>query len=354
MNVLYSVSLGLLCASLMSGPAQAETGFKDPLDVPALQIRNVESAHFSAVTAAGSRLIAVGAGGMIAISDDQGTHWTQVQAPASSDLLAVFFPTAQQGWAVGHDGLVMHSADGGNTWVKQFDGLQASQQLLAQYSAQAQSGDADAQALLDGVKLNYQDGPEQALMDVWFADALNGFVVGTFGTLFATQDGGKTWTSWMERVDNPEFLHFLAISGDGDNLYIASERGVVFKLDKATQRFVTLQTGYAGTFFAISAAHGNVVAAGLRGSVFSSADQGQSWRSIPSGTATALTGVQALADGRYLLSSVDGRLLLSDAGLKGFTSVKTQRGGRFTSVAQNGQGSAVTVGYSGVRLVELN
>ena len=31
--------------------------------------------------------------------------------PVSSDLVAVAFPTPQQGWAVGHDGVILASAD---------------------------------------------------------------------------------------------------------------------------------------------------------------------------------------------------------------------------------------------------
>lgn len=354
MSAYRAIGWCLLSACLIGNQALGANVFKDPLDVPAMQVHDVERGHFSAVTQAGKKLVAVGSGAMIAVSSDQGASWTQVQAPASSDLLALHFATPDQGWAVGHDGLVLHTCDGGLNWVKQFDGRQAARQLIERYSAQVEAGNPEAQALLDGVKLNYQDGPEQALMDVWFADAQNGFIVGTFGTLFATHDGGQTWESWMERVDNPEFLHFLAISGDADNVYIASERGIVFKLDRQQQRFTALQTGYAGSFFAINAAQGRVVAAGLRGSVYSSDDQGQSWRVVPSGINTAFTAMHLMSDGRYLLSSVDGRLMMGDAAMTGFTPVKTARGGRFSSLTQSDERSVVTAGYSGIRVVELN
>jgi hypothetical protein len=202
----------VLAAALLVGlsnPVIAQTDFIDPLDRPASSIGNLMGAHLNSVTTADKRLIAVGARGLIIVSDNAGATWTQVSTPVSSDLLAVHFPTAKQGWAVGHDGVILHSADGGGSWVKQFDGNAASKMLIEHFDKLAAAGDETATSFQEGIKLNYQDGPEQALMGVWFSDENNGVVVGTFGTLLATHDGGKTWESWMERADNPEFLHYL-------------------------------------------------------------------------------------------------------------------------------------------------
>ena len=44
--------------------------------------------------------------------------------PVSSDLFAVHFANASKGWAVGHDGVVLASSDGGQSWTKQLDGLE--------------------------------------------------------------------------------------------------------------------------------------------------------------------------------------------------------------------------------------
>ena len=41
------------------------------------------------------------------------SSWQQADVPVSSDLVAVPFPTPTHGWAVGHDGVVLHSADAG-------------------------------------------------------------------------------------------------------------------------------------------------------------------------------------------------------------------------------------------------
>lgn len=337
----------------LSTPLFAQTEFIDPLDRPAATVLNLKGAQLNSVTQAGQRLIAVGARGLIIVSDDGAATWRQAPTPVSSDLLAVQFATAQQGWAVGHDGVILHSADGGSSWVKQFDGNEANTMLAEHFDKLAAAGDPTAASYQEAIKLNYQDGPEQALMGVWFADENNGVVVGTFGTLLATHDGGKTWESWMERVDNPDFLHYMAITGSGAQMFIASERGLVFKLDVQAQRFVPLETGYTGSFFSIKATLGVLVAAGLRGTAYKSVDGGATWHSVPTGINAALSDVQTLPDGRFLLAGVDGKVAISDMAVSTFSPLAVSRPGRFTSLACLQDGKAVSVGFSGVREISV-
>ncbi|WP_425317565.1 YCF48-related protein [Pseudomonas nitroreducens] len=333
--------------------AGADDGFIDPLDRPASQVGNLLGAQFNAITTAGERLVAVGARGLIAVSDDAGSSWKQMASPVSSDLLAVYFPIPAEGWAVGHEGVVLHSGDRGKTWTKQLDGREAATLLQEHFEQRMAGGDSNAASYLDGVRLNYQDGPEQALMGVWFADAKVGYVAGTFGTLLATHDGGKTWESWMERVDNPELLHYLGISGYGNELFLSSERGIVYRLNPRSGRFETLETGYSGSFFSIKARPGAVIAVGLQGSAYRTLDQGATWVAMPTGISVALSDLQVAEEGRFIASSVDGRVLQSDVQLKAFKVVPGSRPGRFTSLVALPKGQAVTVGYSGVRQVAL-
>lgn len=348
-NLLF---LTLLSFCLLAN-AGVGSGFLDPLDRPASTVKNLTGAHLNAITLVGSRLVAVGARGLIMISDDAGANWSQVDSPVSSDLLAAHFPTPQQGWIVGHEGVVLHSSDQGQTWAKQIDGRDTARQLAEYYGQRAESGDAQAAEYLEGVKLNYKDGPEQALMDVRFTDQYHGIAVGTFGTLLATRDGGKSWESWMDRVDNPELLHYMAIASVGDELFIVSERGIVFRFDKSSGRFQTLETGYAGSFFSLAMTDKVVAAGGLRGTLYRSLDRGESWELVPTGLNVALTDVQALDDGRFLLASADGRMSIGDAGLNGFAAVPISRPGRFSSLVVLPGGDVVTVGYSGVRVIDL-
>ncbi|MCW8158386.1 glycosyl hydrolase [Stutzerimonas xanthomarina] len=347
---LFVVALSAsLCAS-----GFADNNFRDPLTQPAAEVGRAANSNLSGVEVAGDRLIAVGARGLIIVSEDKGATWSQVGSPVSTDLLAVHFSSDMQGWAVGHEGVVLHTQDGGTTWEKQLDGNQTETLLVEHFKKLDAAGDEQAAAYLDAVKLNYVDGPEQALMDVWFADDENGFVVGTFGTILATHDGGETWESWMERVDNPELLHYNAISAAGGDVFVASERGVVFKLDPAQRRFLQIETGYSGTFFNIGGAGSTVIAVGLRGTAYKSNDAGRSWAPVQTGIEAALTDVQHLQSGRFLVVSLDGQALMSNNDLSSFTPLTTSRLGRFSSFAQQVPGAFVAVGPTGVQRVNLH
>ncbi|MES3021825.1 MAG: YCF48-related protein [Pseudomonadota bacterium] len=349
----YLIILAAACALSFVPASAAANNFKDPLEVPSSPTRLTTSTQLAAVTLAGKRLVAVGIRGLIITSDDKGASWIQRQSPVSSDLLAVHFPTEGKGWAVGHDGVILHSADNGRSWTRQFDGRAAATQLEGHFLALAATGDADGARLLAEMKLNYGGGPEQALLDVWFSDALNGFVCGSFGTILATSDGGKTWQSWIERVEYGSLLHLNALRGIGGEVYVASEKGIVFKLDRERQRFAPLATGYAGSFFSL-AGHGNtVIAAGLRGTVYRSADAGKSWAKVETGLLGAVTASDSPGPGRMLLVSQGGDLLLStDDGLS-FQPQPVPRPTLFSGVVQAAYNKVVLVGLRGVQQVGL-
>ncbi|MEZ5435314.1 MAG: hypothetical protein R3E67_01440 [Pseudomonadales bacterium] len=56
----------------------------------------------------------------------------QAEVPTRAMMNAVFFISASEGWAVGHDGLVLHTTDGGKTWAIQLDGLKFTRKLKAE------------------------------------------------------------------------------------------------------------------------------------------------------------------------------------------------------------------------------
>ncbi|WP_223448964.1 WD40/YVTN/BNR-like repeat-containing protein [Pseudomonas sp. BF-R-19] len=261
------------------------------------------------VDSAGSRLVAVGELGRILTSDDEGLSWSQVKSPVSVDLLHVTFPTAQNGWAVGHSGVILHSADGGLSWEKQLDGRQAETLIRTFYQQRLAAGDTSVESNLRDVDLNFANGPEQAFLGVWFRNDLEGFAVGSFGIVLATQDGGRSWVPWMDRVQNPQALHFNAIEGVGGQVFIAGEQGTVWKLDREAQRFVATQTPYSGSFFGMVGNEHIIIAYGLRGNAYRSMDGGTSWQALRLPTESSINGATVLADGRLVMVTQGGELV---------------------------------------------
>lgn len=228
---------GIVTALLLSSriPAGQALAFESPISSPAVQTRLGASSALLGTAMAGSRIVAVGLRGLIIYSDDAGASWKQAPAPTQSDLFAVSFPSAKKGWAVGHGGVVLHSADAGATWVRQLDGVKAAALAVSHYQA---SSAPEAAALLEREKNLQAGGGTQPFLDVYFESESTGFVVGTFNRIFRTEDGGKSWTPWMERTDNPGELHFYSIRGRNGSLYLTGEQGTVWRLDTATQRIV--------------------------------------------------------------------------------------------------------------------
>lgn len=349
-----AVSSLLLAAALAGGALAAGSGvFRDPLDAPAESTRFTAATHLSAVARAGGRLVAVGVRGLIVLSDDQGATWRQVASPVGSDLVAVRFVTPQRGWASGHDGVILTTKDGGLSWAKQLDGRKAGALLQAHFAKLAAAGDPVAEKMRKEVTRNYENGPEIPMLDLWFENEQVGWAAGPFGTLLGTRDGGWTWTSWIEKVEGGKMLHYNAVRGVGGDLYLASEQGTVFKLDRARERFVPLATGYQGSFFGVVGTREFLVAYGLRGTAYRSRNGGASWERLATGVPGGLTGATLTDDGRLLFVSQDGRVLASRDQGDSFQPLPGVRPGLFTDVAQSARGAIVITGLGGVQKAAL-
>ena len=148
-------------------------------------------------------------------------------------------------------------------------------------------------------------------------------------------------------------LHFNAVRGVGGDVYLASEQGLVFKLDRARERFVPIATGYSGSFFGVIGTGDLVIAYGLRGSAYRSRDRGAKWEKLTTGVPAGLTGASLLDDGRMLFVTQDGRLLLSADQGDSFQAVPVDHPGLFTDVTPAADRRAVLTGLGGVQSARI-
>lgn len=329
------------CLSLACGMASAAEPQQalDLLDVPARPSGKASAALLTAVTTAGKRLVAVGERGIILLSDNDGVDWRQArEVPSSVALTAVRFIDAELGWAAGHGGVVLHSRDGGETWVRQLDGQQAAAIELAAADADGNS-EAPTRRQRDAARM-VEDGPDKPFLDVHFKDAQHGLVVGAYGLAFTTVDGGKTWASLMGKIDNPRARHLYHIAVDGQNMLLSGEQGTLLRSSDGGQSFAALPIDYAGTFFgALQAADRSIIVFGLRGNAFRSSDQGQSWQKVDFGQPVTLTAGTRLSDGRLVVVDETGRVLLSrDAGAS-FATLAAPKINAATGVVETADGS---------------
>jgi len=308
----------LLCFSPLFS---AVNKFKDPLDYPAREQINPSKWPLVGVCYTGSRLVSVGPRGLIIVSENDGDTWKQSNVPVQSDLVAVNFPTKNLGWAVGHDGVILHSDDGGNTWIKQFDGRMAEKQFRKYYEENIQKADDSFSKALELTKLNYEKGPALPFLDVYFENQLTGYAVGTFGLISKTTDGGKSWSPLMHKIDNFQpTMSLNNIKKIHDNLYITSERGCVFILNKKRDYFEKRETGYKGTFFGITGNDRVILAYGIRGAMYRSRDEGNSWEALSIPTHATISAGIAIASGDgFLFVTQAGELLSCDGSANNFS-----------------------------------
>jgi photosystem II stability/assembly factor-like uncharacterized protein len=321
--------------------------WRDVLDTPAQRSPLAPNAVLTGLARAGKRVVAVGQRGHVLLSDDAGKTWQQADVPVSADLVAVCFATAESGWAVGHDGVILHSADSGRSWARQLDGRTLGDVLVAHYT---KSG--DAKWLAEARRFAAQ-GAENPFLDVWFDDARSGIVVGAFGLALRTSDGGATWEPLMHVTENPKSLHLYAVRRIGGELYIAGEQGLLLKLERDGGRFAALTLPYAGTLFGLVGKDRVVVAHGLRGNVVRSGDGGQSWQSVPTGVGVGLTASALDERGRMIIVSQAGHVLMSGDDGATFAPVKVERPIPAAAVVSAGAGALVIAGPRGVQTLPL-
>jgi photosystem II stability/assembly factor-like uncharacterized protein len=348
----WGSAVGLCLSALLVAPyARAFEGAdRTPAMVSALSARS----PLISTARAGERIVAVGLRGHVVYSDDNGKTWKQASVPVSTDLVAVSFPTPKQGWAVGHGGIVIHTADGGATWTKQMDGERFSGLALSYYGKLAQTASSpDAKRALDQARALSTDGSTRALLDVYFDSDTSGFVVGTFNRIFRTEDGGNTWTPWMDRTGNPRELHFYSIRGEHGRVLLTGEQGMVWQLDTTRTHFERRQTPYKGTLFGSVLSGTDIFVFGMRGTVFHSADDGQNWEKVSVPSEAGITGGMALGPGRMLLVNQAGTALYTGDDGKSFETVKLPHPMAYYGVGDAPDGNIALVGSRGVRVEAL-
>ncbi|MDB5986194.1 MAG: photosynthesis system assembly factor family protein, partial [Nevskia sp.] len=349
MRALALFLLALTSAAQAEGSRSKSNRFIDPLDVAALQLAGAlqpEKQPLMAITAAGSRLVAVGFRGLIVLSDDAGKTWRQAEVPVQTDLLSACFVSPKNGWVSGHDGVVLQTVDGGTTWQRRLDNRLAKTAFPDFYRQKVDSGESGMQPFLDQVLQNTQNDSSLPYLSILFENEQLGYAVGAFGVIATTADGGASWTPASHRIDNPKQLNLNAVRLIAGNVYIAAEQGLIFRLDRTRDRFVAVQTGYQGSFFDIIGNADYLLAYGLRGTAYRSVDRGLTWSKVDTASGTALYGGAVLGDGTtaVLLSEAGEVLLSHDRGLSfksSGLSTRSHVAGAFVA----GSGEIISVGY---------
>jgi photosystem II stability/assembly factor-like uncharacterized protein len=223
------------------------------------------------------------------------------ESPPSPILEAVFFHDSLTGWAVGDDGVVLRTRDGGQTWAA--NQINFPVNLNGLFFQDEGQGWAVGDSRSVGAILRTEDGGKNwrlqskvegfelsGLHDVWFADEQHGWAVGEAqqggavqGVILATQDGGLHWqpqylakgrSSALSAVKFADAQHGWAV---GHNVILYTDTGGQYWRE---QRYARGEYFFGVDF--INATDGWVV--GSSGTLLQTTDGGGTWylRQLPS------------------------------------------------------------------------
>ena len=359
-RLLLAVAITLGASALVATvPAYgAITTVDDSLDMPAPRIDERLPAPVLSVARAGDALISVGLHAMIQRSIDAGQTWEQVDSPVSSDLVQVRFRDERNGWIVGHDALILHTTDGGRSWQVQLDGRRLLTLLNGHYGPRAEQGDESAALMLKEVATSISTSATPGVLPAPFLDVMfdaqgNGFAVGAFGMLLHSVDDGQHWEPWIERSDNERRMHLYGLAEREGTFYISGEQGLLLRLDNQQQRFLKIDTPYAGTYFGVRAFDGLLLAYGLRGNLFASRDDGQQWQPVETRLNSSLVDVVEL-DKALVIVSQGGQMASLDRQSLQITPLADARVGEiYAATATEQAGSLVVTRFTGAKVIDI-
>lgn len=314
---MYLLRQLILMATVLQLPchASAAEGQKWPTLSPALHVAHAAEAPLLAAAGAGNRVVAVGDHGVILLSDD-GLLFRQAKAvPVRTMLTTVQFIDGRIGYAAGHDGVVLGTRDGGETWSL----------------------------------LRAAPSVEQPILSLYFDSVDHGIAVGLYGWMIETRDGGRTWAErHVGSGDNDDrHLYHVFASAQG-TLLVAGEAGTIYRSADGGQSWDTIAVGSQGSlWYGAVLDDGTLLICGMRGHLYRSHDDGRSWQEIRSGTTQSLTGIAPQPGGGAVVIGMSGTILRSaDAGM---TFALTQRPERepLTAVIASGDRQLVLLSLVG-------
>ncbi len=281
---------------------------------------HIETTMVMSAVPVGTARVAVGERGRIFRQADATAPWVAVKSPTESTLTRVHFLDAQNGLAVGHDQVILRTADAGKTWRQVF---------------------SDAAA-------------ETPLFDVVMLDATRAFAIGAYGLFLETADGGATWSPRLILPEGEDrHLNAIARLADG-TLIIAGEAGTILRSADAGTTWQKVTSPYAGSYFGVQPLSGTqVMIYGMRGKLLRSDDDGTSFTEVTVPVATSLFGSSVAADGRILVAGQSGELLVSRDGAQTFTNTKVEGRPMLSSVLPSATG-ADAFGEKGLHAAATN
>jgi photosystem II stability/assembly factor-like uncharacterized protein len=353
------VLLGVVLAISLVPWAGSWAKSYDVLELPAVKSDIAAESLIYTIREFHGTYYATGIRGHILYSKDGGDTWEQADVPVRSSITDIYFPSEKLGWAVGHEGVILHSSDGGRTWVKQYDGLRYGVEGLAYYEKlAAENPDNDLYPyLMEEMQFAIDQGADKPFFRVYFHSDTYGHALGAYGMFMRTEDGGQHWVHVLDTTENDSFYHVFdfALLPEKGRFLLAGEAGL-FMIGDANEQTATLveNVPWEGSFFtAIAATDGSIVLGGLRGRMFRTTDEGETWTEVDKPPGSSLVASTRLEDGRLIFAGIAGDMVISSDNGASFSRLMLSSGNRIYTLEEGPSGTLLVGGPAGIQKLTL-
>ncbi|NUQ43175.1 MAG: choice-of-anchor D domain-containing protein, partial [Calditrichaceae bacterium] len=243
---------------------------------------------------------AVGANGVICQTFDGGQTWIPLSSGVTLDITAIKIFSPLAAWATCADGTLLQTLDGGATWA-QAPACTCDEDLAAidfrdcKGMVVGQSGQAysfstnQCTTTPSTLYTRLTTGVTQRLSGISFRDALNGCIAGYGGTVLFTNNGGLSWVSSNTGV----ITDLTGVRWIGNAVFITGLNGLISVSYDGGLTWIPFVTGATAHFYAssfISAGYGFAVGGGGTICLY----DGVSWTPTITNTTVNFYGVYAL------------------------------------------------------------
>jgi photosystem II stability/assembly factor-like uncharacterized protein len=175
--------------------------------------------------------IAVGGDGLILRTTNGGQNWMS-QRIGTDSFDGVCFTSRNIGTVVSSGGTILRTSDGGQNWITQFsDSLGYA--FCGVFLIDDNNGTVVGRGYDGGIILRTTNGGNtwdsqtdtSRFWDVAFADPNHGIIVGDWGTILLTSDGGANWTNQISGINSSIGRVSFA---DSSNVYALTGK-IIFK-----------------------------------------------------------------------------------------------------------------------------
>lgn len=262
----------------------------------------------------------VGDGGYVAQSDEAFTGWTPVDVGTSVDLHTVIQPAPGQVWVSGSGGVV-RVRDGTSAWnVRDVPDPAQRYVLFARDagSVLAVGSEGSIWETADGgVSWMLRDSGTTAGLHAGIWTTGGGYVVGDGGLILKSADEGATWMPLPS--ETTENLYAIEQAGfQGSGLVAVGANGTILTSDDDGATWAFRATGTTATLRAVvrrREGFGSHLVFGDGGTVLRSFSGATSWCSLETGVTTDFyTGLMQTDVTLYLAAGAEGVLLRTETG----------------------------------------